>query len=140
MKALLKSIIEPLIQHPEDLTIEEERKGREVVLTVNAHPDDIGRVIGRGGKRAQSGPGNRRPKARWTIAASRSTSSHETTLSIDWRVFRPHGVNGELLIKSLGDDDTLSTGAFVLCHGRLWHKTFVVSPIKVSAVHTARLL
>lgn len=54
MKALLKSIIEPLIQHPEDLTIEEERKGREVVLTVNAHPDDIGRVIGRGGKRAQA--------------------------------------------------------------------------------------
>lgn len=54
MKALLQSVIEPLIQHPEDLAIEEEAKGREIVLTVRAHPDDIGRVIGRGGKRAQA--------------------------------------------------------------------------------------
>ncbi len=54
MKELLKSVIEPLVQHPEDLVIGEETRGREIVLTVSAHPEDIGRVIGRGGRRAQA--------------------------------------------------------------------------------------
>lgn len=54
MKELLKSIIEPLIRHPEDLVIEEKGRGREIVLTVSAHPEDIGRVIGRGGRRAHA--------------------------------------------------------------------------------------
>ncbi|HHX30308.1 MAG TPA: KH domain-containing protein [Clostridiaceae bacterium] len=54
MKELLKAIIEPLVQHPEDLEIGQEMKGREIVLTVTAHPEDIGRVIGRGGRRAHA--------------------------------------------------------------------------------------
>ncbi|MFA5586543.1 MAG: KH domain-containing protein [Saccharofermentanales bacterium] len=54
MKDLLKAVIEPLVRFPEDLVIEEEVRGREVSLTVSAHPEDIGRVIGRGGRRAQA--------------------------------------------------------------------------------------
>ncbi|HNZ63384.1 MAG TPA: KH domain-containing protein [Bacillota bacterium] len=54
MKDLLRSVIEPLVQHPEDLVIEEEVKGKDILLSVHAHPEDIGRVIGRGGRRAQA--------------------------------------------------------------------------------------
>ena len=54
MKDLLKSVIEPLVQYPEELVIGEEVRGREIVLTVSAHPEDVGRVIGRGGRRAQA--------------------------------------------------------------------------------------
>ncbi len=54
MKDLLKSVIEPLVQYPEELVIGEEARGREIVLTVSAHPEDVGRVIGRGGRRAQA--------------------------------------------------------------------------------------
>ena len=50
MKELLKSVIEPLVRFPEELVIEEKIQGREIVLTVSANPDDIGRVIGRGGR------------------------------------------------------------------------------------------
>ncbi|NLB51145.1 MAG: KH domain-containing protein [Clostridiaceae bacterium] len=54
MKELLKAVIEPLVRHPEELVIDEKVRGREIVLTVSAHPEDIGRVIGRGGRRAQA--------------------------------------------------------------------------------------
>ncbi|HPX93531.1 MAG TPA: KH domain-containing protein [Bacillota bacterium] len=54
MKELLKSVIEPLVRFPEELVIEEKIQGREIVLTVSANPDDIGRVIGRGGRRAHA--------------------------------------------------------------------------------------
>ncbi|HHW93039.1 MAG TPA: KH domain-containing protein [Clostridiaceae bacterium] len=54
MKELLRTVIEPLIRHPEELLIEEEKRGREVVLSVHAHAEDIGRVIGRGGRRAHA--------------------------------------------------------------------------------------
>ncbi len=47
-------MIEPLVRHPEDLVIEEDSRGREVVLSVHAHAEDIGRVIGRGGRRAHA--------------------------------------------------------------------------------------
>ena len=54
MKNLLKSVIEPLIQYPNDLVISEEIRGRDVTLSVGAHPGDIGRVIGKGGRRAHA--------------------------------------------------------------------------------------
>lgn len=54
MKHLLRTVIEPLVRHPEDLVIEEDSRGREVVLSVHAHAEDIGRVIGRGGRRAHA--------------------------------------------------------------------------------------
>ena len=54
MEALLRSVIEPLILNPEELEIRMDVRGREVNLAVSANPDDVGRIIGRGGRRAQS--------------------------------------------------------------------------------------
>ncbi|NMA17424.1 MAG: KH domain-containing protein [Clostridiaceae bacterium] len=54
MEALLRSVIEPLILNPEELEIRMDVRGHEVNLTVSANPDDVGRIIGRGGRRAQS--------------------------------------------------------------------------------------
>ncbi|MGI6157481.1 MAG: KH domain-containing protein [Saccharofermentanales bacterium] len=54
MKDLLRAVTEPLVQHPEDLEITEDVRGRDVTLSINAHPEDVGRVIGRGGRRAHA--------------------------------------------------------------------------------------
>ncbi|HZK28863.1 MAG TPA: KH domain-containing protein [Clostridia bacterium] len=54
MKSLLKSVIEPLVQYPDELVISEEIRGKNVDLSVAAHPEDIGRVIGKGGRRAHA--------------------------------------------------------------------------------------
>jgi uncharacterized protein len=50
MKQFLEYIVPNLVNHPEDVVISEEDKDGMVVLTIKAHPDDIGRVIGKSGK------------------------------------------------------------------------------------------
>lgn len=50
MKQFLEYIVPNLVNHPEDVVISEEEKDGMVVLTIKAHPDDIGRVIGKSGK------------------------------------------------------------------------------------------
>lgn len=50
MKQLLQTILQPIVRHPESLTITETTEDRKVVYTVNAHEEDIGRIIGKGGR------------------------------------------------------------------------------------------
>ena len=54
MKELLKTVVKPLPHHPEELQIEESREGRKIKLEVKVDPDDMGRIIGKGGKRANA--------------------------------------------------------------------------------------
>lgn len=54
MKELLSTVIAPLIHHPESLVIEEKKRGRQIVLEVHVDPDDMGRVIGKRGRRAHA--------------------------------------------------------------------------------------
>ncbi|MDD2579858.1 MAG: KH domain-containing protein [Clostridia bacterium] len=54
MKALLQTIINPLVSHPELIKIEEIDQGRTVVLELQVAPDDMGKVIGKQGRRAQA--------------------------------------------------------------------------------------
>lgn len=54
MKELLSTVVKPLLHHPEELQIEESRQGRKVRLEVKVDPDDMGRIIGKGGKRANA--------------------------------------------------------------------------------------
>lgn len=49
MKNLLEFILIHLVQHPDEVRIEEEADGRQVRYTLHVHPEDIGRVIGKGG-------------------------------------------------------------------------------------------
>ncbi len=54
MKDLLETIIRPLVSHPEDISIEEIDQGKTVVLQLKVAPDDMGKVIGKQGRRAQA--------------------------------------------------------------------------------------
>jgi hypothetical protein len=49
MKNLLEFIIIHIVTHPEDVHIDETPDDQGVVYTINVNPEDIGRVIGKGG-------------------------------------------------------------------------------------------
>lgn len=49
MKSLLEFILLRMVQHPEDLKIDEVEEMGLTVYKLKLHPEDIGRVIGRGG-------------------------------------------------------------------------------------------
>lgn len=54
MKQLIEYIVSNLVNHPEDVIVEEEKlsEGEEGLsnITIKVNPEDIGRVIGRSGK------------------------------------------------------------------------------------------
>lgn len=50
MKNFVEYLLVRLVDHPEDLSVEEEQTAEGLILTIRAHADDMGRVIGRSGK------------------------------------------------------------------------------------------
>ena len=52
MEELLKTLVEPLVEHPEDIEINCCQSRSGTVLELRVNPEDMGRVIGRGGRRA----------------------------------------------------------------------------------------
>ncbi|NJP39879.1 KH domain-containing protein [Oscillospiraceae bacterium HV4-5-C5C] len=54
MSGLLKTLINPLVNHPEDINIQPAEQGNTVVLEVRVNPEDMGKVIGKGGRRAEA--------------------------------------------------------------------------------------
>ncbi len=55
MKELIEYIAKSVVDHPEDVRVEEEWRGRNrVVIRLTVHENDMGRVIGRGGRVAQT--------------------------------------------------------------------------------------
>lgn len=48
--AFLEYIVKALVDHPEEVKIVETKDNLGVLLTLTVHPDDMGKVIGRGGK------------------------------------------------------------------------------------------
>lgn len=54
MKNLLEFLLIHLVNHPEDVRIEEEEDDRGLVYVLHVHPEDIGRVIGKGGSIIQA--------------------------------------------------------------------------------------
>ncbi|MEN2464598.1 KH domain-containing protein [Ornithinibacillus sp. FSL M8-0202] len=54
MKALIESIVTPLVDYPEDVKVTEKEEDSKVVyhLTVNQH--DVGKVIGKNGRIAKA--------------------------------------------------------------------------------------
>lgn len=49
MKNLLEFLLIHLVNHPEDVRIDEEVRERETVYTLHVHQEDMGRVIGKNG-------------------------------------------------------------------------------------------
>lgn len=54
MKALIETIAQSLVDHPEDVRIEEKESERSIVYELSVHPDDMGKVIGKQGKIAKA--------------------------------------------------------------------------------------
>lgn len=54
MVDLLRTLVEPLVDHVDDIKIDEIDRGNTVVLEVRVNPEDMGKVIGRRGRRAQA--------------------------------------------------------------------------------------
>lgn len=54
MKELLETIARALVQFPDDVSVQEEQKGDEIVLTLSVNEADMGKVIGRSGRIAKA--------------------------------------------------------------------------------------
>lgn len=54
MKELIAFIVDHLVDKKDYVQILEDIKGTEINLTLKVHPDDMGKVIGRQGKTANS--------------------------------------------------------------------------------------
>ncbi|MBE6003233.1 MAG: KH domain-containing protein [Lachnospiraceae bacterium] len=54
MKELLETIARALVQNPDDVTVTEENKDGEIVLTLSVNEQDMGKVIGRSGRIAKA--------------------------------------------------------------------------------------
>jgi predicted RNA-binding protein YlqC (UPF0109 family) len=54
MKALTEYIAKSLVDHPDEVTVDEIRHGNRVTLELSVAKDDMGRVIGKGGRVANA--------------------------------------------------------------------------------------
>jgi predicted RNA-binding protein YlqC (UPF0109 family) len=55
LAAALEHLVKGIVDHPEDATVTARKTNRgEELLEINVHPEDLGRVIGRGGRTAKS--------------------------------------------------------------------------------------
>ncbi len=53
MKDLIAYIVSRLVDHPDDMRIEENDNGEEVTFELYVNPEDLSKVIGRGGRVAR---------------------------------------------------------------------------------------
>lgn len=54
LAAALEHVVKGIVDHPDAVTIRSTTSSRGDVLEVHVHPDDRGRVIGRGGRTAKA--------------------------------------------------------------------------------------
>jgi len=54
MKVLTEYIAKALVDHPDEVTVDEIRHGNRVTLELSVAKDDMGRVIGKGGRVANA--------------------------------------------------------------------------------------
>ena len=54
MKDLVEFIAKSLVDHPEQVRVDEVRRGDTTVVELRVAPDDLGRVIGRQGRTARA--------------------------------------------------------------------------------------
>ncbi len=54
MSDLLITLAKALVSNPDAVSVKESDRGNTVVLELSVDPEDMGKVIGKGGKRAQA--------------------------------------------------------------------------------------
>ena len=50
MKDSLVYILKQIVDHPDDLTVEEEKMDNRTIYVIHAHPEDMGKIIGKKGR------------------------------------------------------------------------------------------
>ena len=50
----LEHLVRGIVEHPDDVTVRPRTQRRGRLLEVRVHPDDLGKVIGRGGRTAKA--------------------------------------------------------------------------------------
>ena len=54
MKELVETIAKALVDHPEDVRVNEVTGEKSIVYELSVHPDDMGKIIGKQGRIAKS--------------------------------------------------------------------------------------
>ncbi|MGI8315100.1 KH domain-containing protein [Halobacillus mangrovi] len=54
MKALIETIVTPLVDHPEDIVVDVKEEEQKVTYHLTVNPDDVGKVIGKNGRIAKA--------------------------------------------------------------------------------------
>lgn len=54
MKLLIESIVTPLVDHPEDITIEKREEAKKIVYHLTVNEEDVGKIIGKNGRIAKA--------------------------------------------------------------------------------------
>lgn len=54
MRALIESIVTPLVDNPEEIVVTKKEEERKIVYHLTVHPDDVGKVIGKNGRIAKA--------------------------------------------------------------------------------------
>jgi predicted RNA-binding protein YlqC (UPF0109 family) len=54
LEEALEHLVKGIVDHPEDVTVDLLTSRRGKTLEVRVHPDDLGKVIGRGGRTAKA--------------------------------------------------------------------------------------
>lgn len=54
MKALIETIVRPLVDHPDEVVVNEQEEERKIAYHLSVHKDDVGKVIGKHGRIAKA--------------------------------------------------------------------------------------
>jgi len=54
VEEVLEHLVRGIVEHPDDVSVADRTLRRGRVLEVRVHPDDLGKVIGRGGRTARA--------------------------------------------------------------------------------------
>ncbi|MFC3040306.1 KH domain-containing protein [Virgibacillus xinjiangensis] len=74
MKALIETIVRPLVDHPDDVAVSEREEDKGTVYHLTVHPNDAGKVIGKNGRVAKA--------IRTVVYAARSRENQRIYLDI----------------------------------------------------------
>ncbi|KAJ1684072.1 hypothetical protein LUZ63_020641 [Rhynchospora breviuscula] len=85
----LEHLVRGIVDNPDDVTVKDKQLRRGSVLEVRVHPDDLGKVIGRGGR---------------TASAFRTHPPLPDVEVCVGRVGRPHGVRGDVAVELRTDE------------------------------------
>ncbi|MGE6631377.1 KH domain-containing protein [Bacillus sp. NPDC077027] len=74
LEELIVSIVEPLVDYPEDINVSSAKKDEQVIYTLSVNAEDTGKVIGKQGRTAKA--------IRTVIFAAGAESSKKVQLEI----------------------------------------------------------